>query len=102
MREKPAKVIILYLCMRQEVNGLGQTFLLKNEKTPAKKFRLLFCRIKGWILDCMGRWVSVLNRILLWLKVCLKKPFEEYDQFARSGKPRCLRRDRQVEVLNGG
>ena len=41
-------------------------------------------------------------RILLWLKVCLKKPFEEYYEFARSGKPRCLRRDRQVEVLNGG
>jgi len=45
--EKPVKVIILYLWMRQEVNGLGQTFLLKNEKTPAKKLRLLLCRIKG-------------------------------------------------------
>jgi len=35
-------------------------------------------------------------------KDCLKEAFEDYYQFARSGKPRCLRRDRQVEVLNGG
>jgi len=66
--------------MRREVNGVARTFLLKKKKTPAKKLRLLF----------------------FYLKACLKEVFEEYHQFARSGKPRCLRRDRQVEVLNGG
>jgi hypothetical protein len=39
--------------MRQEVNGLGQTFLLKNKNTPARNFCLLFCRIKGWISGCI-------------------------------------------------
>jgi hypothetical protein len=35
--------------MRQEVNGLGQTFLLKNKNTPAKKLRLSFCHLKRWL-----------------------------------------------------